>query len=255
VIYSSCSLVADAVVIEHVYSNAVLTSTSSYLHLHGVSHHGVLGSQKPWSHARSLTSLSKPAAPQRSVAKSNSTSALFNMATATRPSALSGSQLHSPSEGMNTLLDPRSPSISSDASSRRGSSSPHHPDLSSEVANLSNKLINAINHQTNLDDSLAATRHELESARERIRQLETKAREHAEMVATGILVKKTDVDDQTISLMAKLSEERKQRSVAEKDKKVIEQELEGLTEALFEEANKVIQLIGCELPLLTRLRW
>ncbi len=75
------------------------------------------------------------------------------------------------------------------------------------------------------------------------------------MVATGILVKKTDVDDQTISLMAKLSEERKQRSVAEKDKKVIEQELEGLTEALFEEANKVIQLIGCELPLLTRLRW
>lgn len=75
------------------------------------------------------------------------------------------------------------------------------------------------------------------------------------MIANGILVKKTDVDDQTISLTAKLSEERKQRGVAEKDKRVIEQELEGLTEALFEEANKVSQLIGCEFPLLTRLRW
>ena len=175
----------------------------------------------------------------RSVAKSNSTSALFNMATVTRAPGLPESQLHSPSEGMSTLPDPRSPSISSENSSR-GSTSPRHPDLSSEVANLSNKLINAINHQTHLDDSLAATRHELESARERIRQLEAKAQEHAEMVAKGILVKKADVDDQTVSLMAKLSEERKQRSVAEKDKKLIEQELEGLTEVLFEEANKVI---------------
>jgi len=161
------------------------------------------------------------------------------MAAVTRAPGLPDSQLHSPSEGMSTLPDPRSPSISSDQSSRTGSSSPHHPDLSSEVANLSNKLINAINHQTNLDDSLAATRHELESARERIRQLEARAQEHAEMIGNGILVKKADVDHQTVSLMARLSEERMQRSVAEKDKKLIEQELEGLTEVLFEEANKV----------------
>lgn len=160
------------------------------------------------------------------------------MAAITRAPGLPDSQLHSPSEGMSTLPDPRSPSISSEHSSR-GSSSPHHPDLSSEVANLSNKLINAINHQTNLDDSLAATRHELESARERIWHLESKAQEHAEMISKGILVKKADIDDQTVSLMARLSEERKQRSVAEKEKKVIEQELEGLTEVLFEEANKV----------------
>lgn len=59
------------------------------------------------------------------------------------------------------------------------------------------------------------------------------------MISKGILVKKADVDDQTVSLMARLSEERRQRSVAEKDKKLIEQELEGLTEVLFEEANKV----------------
>ena len=216
----------------------MLTLNYSYLHLHGVSHRDVLGSPKAWSHARSLTSLSKPATSPKPVVKSSSTSALFNMAAVTRPPGLPDSQLHSPSEGMTTLPDPRSPSISSDHS-RRGSSSPHHPDLSSEVANLSNKLINAINHQTTLDDSLAATRHELESARERIRQLEAKAQEHTEMISKGILVNKADVDDRTVSLMAKLSDERKQRSVAEKEKKLIEQELAGLTEVLFEEANKV----------------
>jgi len=48
----------------------------------------------------------------------------------------------------------------------------HHPDLSEEVATLSTKLINAINHQTFLDDTLSATRHELEAAKERIRELE-----------------------------------------------------------------------------------
>lgn len=60
------------------------------------------------------------------------------------------------------------------------------------------------------------------------------------MIAKGILVKKTDVDDQTVTLMAKLSGERKQRGVVEKEKKSIEQELENLTTALFEEANQVI---------------
>lgn len=166
------------------------------------------------------------------------------MAAVSRAPGLPDSQLRSPSEGMSTLPDPRSPSVSSDHSSGTGSSSPHHPDLSSEVANLSNKLINAINHQTHLDDTLAATRHELESARERVWQLEAKAQEHAEMIANGILVKKADVDDQTVSLMARLSEERKQRSAAEREKKHIEQELEGLTQVLFEEANKVIKLRG-----------
>jgi len=161
------------------------------------------------------------------------------MAAVTRSPGLPESQISSNQEGMSTLPDPRSPSISSDPS-RSNSTSPHHPDLSSEVANLSNKLINAINHQINLDDSLAATRHELETARDRIRHLEAKAQEHTGMIAKGILVKKTDVDDQTVTLMAKLSGERKQRGVVEKEKKSIEQELENLTTALFEEANQVI---------------
>lgn len=176
------------------------------------------------------------------------------MAAVSRAPGLPDSQLSPTHEGMNTLPDPRSPSISSNPS-RRNSSSPHHPDLSSEVANLSNKLINAINHQINLDDSLAATRQELEKARERIQQLEAKAQEHTDMIAKGILVKKTDVDDQTVSLMAMLSNEKKQRGVVEKEKKGIEQELETLTTALFEEANQVIYLLTSQVTVADHIRW
>jgi chromosome segregation ATPase len=140
---------------------------------------------------------------------------------------------------MSTIPDPRSRSVTPNPT-RSGSATPsQHPDLSSEVATLSNKLINAINHQTSLDDSLAATRHELELSKDRIRQLEAAAQEHADMITQGVLVRKKDVEDETIQLMTRLAEERRQRGAAEKDKKNIEQELEALTTALFEEANKV----------------
>jgi len=59
------------------------------------------------------------------------------------------------------------------------------------------------------------------------------------MVANGVLVKQQDVEDKTLKLMASLADERKRRGVVEKDKKGIEQELETLTTALFEEANEV----------------
>ncbi len=59
------------------------------------------------------------------------------------------------------------------------------------------------------------------------------------MVANGVLVKQQDVEDKTVKLMASLADERKRRGVVEKDKKGIEQELETLTTALFEEANEV----------------
>ncbi len=115
----------------------------------------------------------------------------------------------------------------------------HHPDLSEEVAALSTKLINAINHQTNLDDTLNATRHELDSARERIQQLEKEAQEHAIKISSGALVSAAVARTENQKLLAALTEERKQRGEVEKEKKRIEQELENLTTALFEEANKV----------------
>jgi chromosome segregation ATPase len=139
---------------------------------------------------------------------------------------------------MSTLPDPRSRTMSP-VNDTNPSSPSHHPDLSNEVATLSNKLINAINHQTNLDDTLSVTRHELEACRERVRQLERENSEHANMLARGILIKKSTSDSEKIKLVTSLTEERRQRGEVEKEKKNIEQELENLTTALFEEANKV----------------
>ena len=119
-----------------------------------------------------------------------------------------------------------------------------HPDLNSEVATLSNKLISAINHQTNLDDTLAATRQELETSQKRVQVLELENSKHASLIASGFLVRKSEAEEQATKLVAKLAEERKRRTVVEKDKKGIEQELENLTTALFEEANQVSWRLG-----------
>lgn len=108
-----------------------------------------------------------------------------------------------------------------------------------EVAALSNKLISAINHQTKLDDSLLAAKHELDGARQRITQLEAVAQEYADKLAEGVLVEKKEVEGQMRSLREKLEEERIAREQAEKDKRNMEIEVETLTTALFDEANTV----------------
>lgn len=140
---------------------------------------------------------------------------------------------------LSTLPDPPSRAMTP-ANDTSPSTPSHHPDLSNEVATLSNKLINAINHQTNLDDTLSATRHELESSKERIRQLERENQDHKELVAKGILIRKSISELEKSKLAASLAAEKRQRAEVEKEKKSIEQELENLTTALFEEANKMV---------------
>lgn len=144
-------------------------------------------------------------------------------------------------ETLNTTHDPRPHFTPSDAL-RSQSVSPAHPELSNEVATLSNKLIHAINHQTDLDDTLSDTRHQLEAAQERIRQLEKSEQEHTSMVENRILVKWVDVEEDTLRLRMNLAEERRQLAQTENDKRAMEQELESLTTALFEEANQVCVL-------------
>jgi predicted nuclease with TOPRIM domain len=139
---------------------------------------------------------------------------------------------------MSTLPDPRSRTMSP-ANDSTPSTPSHHPDLSNEVATLSNKLINAINHQTNLDDTLSATRHELDASKERIRTLEQENQEYKELVSRGVLIRKSVSELEKSKLVVSLVEEKRQRAMVEKEKKSIEQELETLTTALFEEANKV----------------
>lgn len=115
-------------------------------------------------------------------------------------------------------------------------------DLNVEVAALSNKLINAINHQTQLDDSLSQTKHELDISRARVKQLEAVAKENSEMLAKGLLVKKSDIEAETKQLKDRLNEESRLRAKAEEEKRVIERELEGLTAALFGEANEMVSV-------------
>ena len=159
------------------------------------------------------------------------------MATVSTAPGLPPSKLQLEAESLSTLPDPRSPDEF--PSPQRSDTSSPHPDLNNEVATLSNKLISAINHQTNLDDTLAATRQELEASQKRVQELELEHRRHAGFIASGLLVRKSEVEEQASKLVAKLAEERKRRTVVEKDKKGIEQELENLTAALFEEANQV----------------
>lgn len=139
-----------------------------------------------------------------------------------------------------SLADSRSPHSSTE-SFRSSSTTIHRPDLSTDEAALSNKLIHAINQQTYLDDTLSATRHELQVSQEQVRQLEATLQEYKsrELTSNGVLRKRVDVEDNTLKLEAKLANEKKQRDVVEQDKKSIELELETLTVALFEEANLV----------------
>jgi len=109
---------------------------------------------------------------------------------------------------------------------------------------LSTKLINAINHSTSLDDNLQHTRHELEAARSRNAQLEAEAKQHAESIASGVLLKKAEVDATMAQLRAELQEARKEREASDKAKRQVEMEVENLTSALFEEANTVSLIVA-----------
>ncbi|KAF5019075.1 hypothetical protein F66182_8915 [Fusarium sp. NRRL 66182] len=143
------------------------------------------------------------------------------------------------SDEMSTIPDPRSRAMSP-ADDSRAATPNHHPDLNDEVATLSNKLINAINHQTFLDDSLSATRHELDAARDHIRSLETQNASQREMLAGDVWVRKQTVEAEKKVWQSKIAAERQKRLDTETEKKKIEQELENLTAALFEEANKMV---------------
>jgi Rab guanine nucleotide exchange factor SEC2 len=212
---------------------------------------------------------------------------------------------------LNTLRDPRTPSTSSVVSRNDSvSDATSQPELNEEIANLSEKLVNAINHQTNLDDTLQHTRHELEIARQEIERLLAQTKDHEKKVSDGLLLPKETVERREFTLRndfhaekerqvqaikadkerdiqrlstekdcevqnirteaerqvqqinmekerfsvekereVRLIREEKERVVqseqdlrlqAEKDKKVMEQELESLTSALFTQANTMV---------------
>ena len=181
-----------------------------------------------------------PTAATKQVTKSTSTPHLAAVAANSPP--LFGSE----SSALNTIPDPRSPTPSSGVSRKGSTDSSAHPDLSAEVSALSTKLINAINIQTALDDTLQHTRHELDQARERVAQLENAAQEHADSVQEGFLVERSVFEKMEEQLSSELAEEKKRRVEAEKDKRKVDAEVEALTTALFEQANgvRLVQLLS-----------
>lgn len=147
--------------------------------------------------------------------------------------------LRSDTDVLNTIPDPRSSTPQPTITRNNSTDSSMHPDLSQEVATLSTKLIDAINHQTRLDDSLQQTRHELETARTRLAQLELQVKVHEQKVAQGLLMDKEVYDKMEKQMSSELSDERRRRIEAEKAKRKTDNEVETLTTALFEEANGV----------------
>lgn len=136
-------------------------------------------------------------------------------------------------------MDTRTPSPRPPAQSGN-SNADYQPDLSQEVSLLSTKLINAINYQTNLDDNLQHTRHELEAANRENSRLRAEKKSLDDMVANGLLIRKNIVDKTVSQLRAELAKERAAREEAEKARKQTDAELESLTTALFEEANTMV---------------
>jgi Rab guanine nucleotide exchange factor SEC2 len=183
-----------------------------------------------------LRSLTPTPASNKHVTKSISTPHLNKLA---RPNFD-----RSDSEVMNTIPDPReSPTPKTTLSRNDSNDSSPHPDLSQEVATLSTKLINSINHQDALDNSLQQTRHELEATREKLAEYEEKVRRHEQSMATGRLVESEVYEKMEKQLNSELQEERKRRMEAEKAKRKVDNEVETLTSALFEEANTVGVLV------------
>lgn len=180
------------------------------------------------AHKRSISSGHRSLSPDRTLAKAKSTTNLAEIA---------NQEASFEEINFNTLRDPRL-AIGQELSESASSQS-HHPDLSNEVAALSVKLIQAINNQTQLDDSLAAAHQELDQAQGKVQALQFQNEKYKRDINEKVYIRKSDADREILQLRTALAEERAQRTIAEKAKKSIETELETLTAALFEEANKV----------------
>ncbi|CAI4218266.1 unnamed protein product [Parascedosporium putredinis] len=190
-------------------------------------------SRSSFGHFRSLSSITttKSSSPTRPSplghGRSPSTSQLpdFTFPLRSSPTSVSpASPIPSPDEDsdLSTLPDPRIRAMSPLANCDGSVVSDGENESHDEVTTLSNKLIRAINHQTILDNNLGEARRDLEVARDRIRQLEELTESQREMLAGDVV------------------EERKAKEEVEEEKRKIERELENLTTALFEEANKMV---------------
>ena len=189
------------------------------------------------THSRSISLGPPRSGLPPSISKAKSTTDLNMMAAANR-AAENGSTEPVQDSSFRTINDPRTTSASD--LSRSGSTSSKHPDLSNEVSTLSDKLVSAIEHNSSLDEKISETKGELEALRKRTEQLEQEARTHKEQISSGELLTREQADELNNGLNTELADERRQKQLAQQEKRGIETELETLTASLFEEANKMV---------------
>ncbi|RCI16866.1 hypothetical protein L249_1779 [Ophiocordyceps polyrhachis-furcata BCC 54312] len=208
----------------------------SLIHVAGWSQHQQQSSRprsaRPLGHLRSLSSVAAEPSPKTQLQPSVISSPI-PLRTSNSVPVLN--------DEMSTLPDPRSRPV------MRDDASDAHPDLDDEIAKLSAKLVNSINYQTLLDDTLTATRQELQSARQHIRELEDQLQSQRDMMAGDVWVRRSSLDNERKAMLAekkawqaKLADEKARRLETDHDKRKMEQELENLTTALFEEANNMV---------------
>ncbi|KAK7557079.1 hypothetical protein IWX46DRAFT_631566 [Phyllosticta citricarpa] len=209
-----------------------LTSPSYFFTVGGWGHGGGLSSR--------LSAQRRPVTPSSTKPPTSTNNGAMKALTKSTSTPQLPRSAPSPGGVLNTIPDPRTPSPSRRpaTASERPFTPNQHPDLSNEVAALSTKLINAINHQTNLDDNLQAARHELQEAYTRIAQLEVEAKDRQRQMRA--MVKKEEYDRMEKQLRKEIEAERNSRLAADRERKRMENELETLTTALFEEANTMV---------------
>ncbi|KAL1896374.1 rab guanine nucleotide exchange factor S2 [Sporothrix stenoceras] len=147
------------------------------------------------------------------------------------PSSLSSSSIED--QDISTIPDPRLRALNLASGGK-------DTDPQDEITALSTKLIDAINHQSTLDDTLSRTRMELEESREQVRKLEELSARQKEFLAGGLWVRKSAVEEEKAHILAKSRDEKRLRLEAESAKSKIELELETLTAELFEQANIMV---------------
>lgn len=99
--------------------------------------------------------------------------------------------------------------------------------------------MHSFNDQTKLDERLQHAKRESQSYQRRLAELEAQTKQYERDIADGVLVRRSREAEENAGLRRMLEQERSERIAVETEKREIELELENLTAALFEEANKV----------------
>lgn len=113
-------------------------------------------------------------------------------------------------------------------------------DLTSQVTSLNGKLVQSYNRVGGLEDEIEKKTHDSKELQNKVRTLEEQRKEWEDKYEGGLLVEKDHVQRELSSMMDRVIEETASRGKAETARNNIEQELESLSQQLFQEANTMV---------------